>query len=529
MADSHARRLARVTLTQLSAFVLVARLGSVKAAAAALDVSEPAVSRAPSRRCGRTSAIPLLARERGRMELTTGGQRLLAVASQMVALGAEAEAVVRSAQGASDRLRRGLDQHRRGVRRRTGDRGVRPPGRRRRGDDRGRRGRRRDGGDARAAARRRGARVRSWTATRRSGWSARRSCAPRWWSSRPPTSARAGRRAAGCGCSGPAAPSPTATPRHCCATSGCPRAASRCSTPRPARGRPPPRAPGSRPAVHHLVGPALRRGDLVVVSTPSTPAPTYWYTTTLRDEHRVGRLVVPALPAEPGGAGPAALAHQRGAAVAVPAAGARHDLELTSTTRPVVERAASAANAAGSSSKAYSPPTSGSIAPRSQSAEQLAVPRGDQLGRALPVGAPVHADDAVVLDQRVVGGRVGDPPAREPDHQQPALERDDAAAGVEHVAADRVVDHVGAAAVGQRPDGGRRGPRPVVDHLVGAEAAGHRGSCRRRRPTAITRAPAALPSWTAAAPTPPAAACTSSVSPASQRRAVVQARTSPVW
>ena len=35
-----------MTLTQLSAFVLVARLGSVKAAAGALSVSEPAVSQA---------------------------------------------------------------------------------------------------------------------------------------------------------------------------------------------------------------------------------------------------------------------------------------------------------------------------------------------------------------------------------------------------------------------------------------------------------------------------------------------------
>ena len=33
----------------------------------------------------------------------------------------------------------------------------------------------------------------------------------------------------------------------------------------------------------------------------------------------------------------------------------------------------------------------------------------------------------------------------------------------------------------------------------------------------MTRAPAALPSWTAPLPTPPAAACTSSVSPAASR------------
>ena len=93
-----------MTLTQLSAFVVVARLGSVKAAAEALGVSEPAVSQALAA-LRQHLGDPLLARDHGRMELTAGGQRLLAVASQIVALGAEAEAAVRSAQGAADRLR----------------------------------------------------------------------------------------------------------------------------------------------------------------------------------------------------------------------------------------------------------------------------------------------------------------------------------------------------------------------------------------------------------------------------------------
>jgi LysR family transcriptional regulator, low CO2-responsive transcriptional regulator len=93
-----------VTLTQLSAFVAVARLGSVKAAAGALGVSEPAVSQALAA-LRQHLGDALLTREHGRMELTEGGQRLLAVATQMVALGAEAEATVRSAQGAADRLR----------------------------------------------------------------------------------------------------------------------------------------------------------------------------------------------------------------------------------------------------------------------------------------------------------------------------------------------------------------------------------------------------------------------------------------
>ncbi|HLQ57197.1 MAG TPA: LysR family transcriptional regulator, partial [Streptosporangiaceae bacterium] len=93
-----------MTLTQLNAFVLVARLGSVTAAANALGVSEPAVSQA-------LSALrlhlgdQLVSRGPGGMTLTAGGSRLLATASQIVVLGAEAHAAVRAAQGAPDQLR----------------------------------------------------------------------------------------------------------------------------------------------------------------------------------------------------------------------------------------------------------------------------------------------------------------------------------------------------------------------------------------------------------------------------------------
>jgi DNA-binding transcriptional LysR family regulator len=93
-----------VTLTQLEAFVLVARLGSVKAAAGALGVSEPAVSGALAALRQQLSD-PLITRTGTGMSLTPGGQRFVGIASQIVALAAEGESVIRQAQGAPARLR----------------------------------------------------------------------------------------------------------------------------------------------------------------------------------------------------------------------------------------------------------------------------------------------------------------------------------------------------------------------------------------------------------------------------------------
>jgi LysR family transcriptional regulator, low CO2-responsive transcriptional regulator len=93
-----------MTLTQLNAFVLVARLGSVRAAATALGVSESAVSQALTA-LRQDLGDQLITRSQNGMTLTPGGSRLLGTASQIVVLGAEAHAAVRAAQGAAEQLR----------------------------------------------------------------------------------------------------------------------------------------------------------------------------------------------------------------------------------------------------------------------------------------------------------------------------------------------------------------------------------------------------------------------------------------
>ena len=72
-----------MTLTQLNAFVLVARLGSVRAAASALGVSEPAVSQALTA-LRNYLGDQLITRGPAGMTLTPGGSRLLGTASQIV-------------------------------------------------------------------------------------------------------------------------------------------------------------------------------------------------------------------------------------------------------------------------------------------------------------------------------------------------------------------------------------------------------------------------------------------------------------
>jgi LysR family transcriptional regulator, low CO2-responsive transcriptional regulator len=93
-----------MTLTQLNAFVLVARLGSVRAAAVALNVSESAVSQAITA-LRQDLGDQLITRSQAGMTLTPGGARLVGIASQIVMLGADAHAAVRDAQGAPEQLR----------------------------------------------------------------------------------------------------------------------------------------------------------------------------------------------------------------------------------------------------------------------------------------------------------------------------------------------------------------------------------------------------------------------------------------
>jgi DNA-binding transcriptional LysR family regulator len=93
-----------VTLTQLEAFVLVAKLGSVTAAARTLGVTEPAISGALAA-LRRQFDDNLVERSPRGMALTPGGRRLVGIASQMISLAAEAEEEIRRANGAPERLR----------------------------------------------------------------------------------------------------------------------------------------------------------------------------------------------------------------------------------------------------------------------------------------------------------------------------------------------------------------------------------------------------------------------------------------
>jgi DNA-binding transcriptional LysR family regulator len=93
-----------LTLAQLQSFVTVARLGSVKAAARSLGVSEPAVSGAV-RALRRELGDRLYVRAAGGLELTPGGQRLAAAGGEILGLAEQARRAVREARGSTTTLR----------------------------------------------------------------------------------------------------------------------------------------------------------------------------------------------------------------------------------------------------------------------------------------------------------------------------------------------------------------------------------------------------------------------------------------
>jgi len=87
-----------MTLAQLQSFVLVARHGSVKAAAAELDVTEPAVSVAVAA-LRKELGDELFVREGRGIALTPGGRRLAALANEILGLAEQARRSVQERGG----------------------------------------------------------------------------------------------------------------------------------------------------------------------------------------------------------------------------------------------------------------------------------------------------------------------------------------------------------------------------------------------------------------------------------------------
>lgn len=87
-----------MTLAQLHSFVLVARLGSVKAAAASLEVTEPAVSVAVAA-LRKELGDELFVRDGRGIALTAGGRRLAALASEILGLAEQARRSVQDSPG----------------------------------------------------------------------------------------------------------------------------------------------------------------------------------------------------------------------------------------------------------------------------------------------------------------------------------------------------------------------------------------------------------------------------------------------
>ena len=193
--------------------------------------------------------------------------------------------------------------------------------------------------------------------------------------------------------------------------------------------------------------------------------------------------------------------------------GAARSGDAARPCRPCCGRPASA-SACGAWSSGSVSPTSGSTWPSSTSRVSCSCTRPKSAGVVLAVQAPVQADDAVVLDQQVVGRRLGDAAAGEPDDDEPALEGDALARLVEDVAADRVVDDVGAVPAGDLLDDRDEVLGRVVDDVVGAELRGRPRPCARRRRWRSPSRPRPCRAGSPPSRRPPAPAWTSSQSPA---------------
>jgi LysR family transcriptional regulator, low CO2-responsive transcriptional regulator len=92
-----------MTLAQLQSFVLVARLGSVKAAAAELEVTEPAVSVAVAA-LRKELGDELFVRDGRGIALTPGGRRLAALAGEILGLAEQARRSVHDSPGQPRRM-----------------------------------------------------------------------------------------------------------------------------------------------------------------------------------------------------------------------------------------------------------------------------------------------------------------------------------------------------------------------------------------------------------------------------------------
>src|SRR3954463_4172439 len=93
-----------MTFAQLRSFSTVARLGSVRAAAGELGVSEPAVSAAIAGLRREFGDAPLV-RSGGALRLTPGGERLASASSEILGLADEARRAVGAARGEARLLR----------------------------------------------------------------------------------------------------------------------------------------------------------------------------------------------------------------------------------------------------------------------------------------------------------------------------------------------------------------------------------------------------------------------------------------